>query len=65
MKILLLTVLFIGYPLGMLFSQIGGDGTYRFPDLTNSAKVAALGGTQISFTDNDVNLLKRYLCFDY
>jgi hypothetical protein len=56
MKALLLTLLLIGYPFGLLFSQIGGDGTYRFLDLTNSAKVAALGGTQIAFTDNDLDL---------
>jgi hypothetical protein len=55
-KTLLLTFLFIYYPFGLLFSQIGGDGTYRFLDLTNSAKVAALGGTQISFHDNDLEL---------
>ena len=56
MKIILLSILFLGYPFGILFSQIGGDGIYRFLDLTNSAKVAALGGTQIAFTDNDLDL---------
>jgi len=56
MKTLLLTLLLIGYPFCLLFSQIGGEGTYRFLDLTNSAKVAALGGTQIAFTDNDLEL---------
>jgi len=53
---LFLTLLLFGYPFCLLFSQIGGDGTYRFLDLTNSAKVAALGGTQIAFTDNDLEL---------
>jgi hypothetical protein len=56
MKNLFLALFLIGYPFGLLFSQIGGDGTYRFLDLTNSAKVAALGGTQIAFTDNDLDL---------
>ena len=56
MKNLFLTLLLIGYPFGLLFSQIGGEGVYRFLDLTNSAKVAALGGTQIAFTDNDLDL---------
>jgi len=56
MKKLFVILLLIGYPFGRLFSQIGGDGTYRFLDLTNSAKVAALGGTQIAFTDNDLEL---------
>jgi len=56
MKTLFLTLLLIGYPFCLLFSQIGGEGTYRFLDLTNSAKVAALGGTQVAFTDNDLDL---------
>ena len=56
MKNLFLALLFIVYPFGLIFSQIGGEGTYRFLDLTNSAKVAALGGTQIAFTDNDLDL---------
>ena len=56
MKILFYTILLIGYPFGLLFGQIGGEGTYRFLDLTNSAKVAALGGTQIAFSDNDLDL---------
>ena len=38
------------------FGQIGGSGTYQFLDLTNSAKMAALGGTQIALSDNDVAL---------
>lgn len=56
MKNLLLAVILITSPYCLLFSQIGGDGTYRFLDLTNSAKVAALGGTQIAFTSNDLDL---------
>ena len=38
------------------FGQTGGSGTYQFLDLTNSAKVAALGGDQIALSDNDVAL---------
>ena len=56
MKNLVLILLFIGYPFGWVFGQIGGDGIYRFLDITNSAKVAALGGSQISFTDDDLDL---------
>ena len=38
-------------------SQIGGEYTYQFLELTNSARIAALGGTQIAITDNeDLNL---------
>jgi len=39
------------------WSQIGGESTYQFLELTNSARVAALGGTQIAITDStDLNL---------
>jgi len=56
LKTLYLAILIIVCPFGFLYSQTFGDGTYRFLSLTNSAKVAALGGTQIAFTDNDLDL---------
>ncbi|MCK3682539.1 type IX secretion system protein PorQ [Maribellus sp. YY47] len=38
-------------------SQIGGEHTYQFLELTNSARIAALGGTQIAVPDSgDLNL---------
>jgi opacity protein-like surface antigen len=38
-------------------TQIGGESTYQFLELTNSARVAALGGTQVALTDtSDLNL---------
>ncbi len=38
-------------------AQIGGEYTYEFLELTNSARVAALGGTQIAIADSsDLNL---------
>ncbi len=38
-------------------SQIGGEATYQFLELTNSARVAALGGTQVALYDTlDLNL---------
>jgi hypothetical protein len=43
----------------MLFgqAQIGGENTYQFLELTNSARIAALGGNQISLLDTtDLNL---------
>lgn len=40
-----------------LFSQSGGDGAYDYLNLTNSARVASLGGQQISLFDNDMNLV--------
>jgi hypothetical protein len=38
-------------------AQIGGETTYQFLELTNSARMAALGGNQIALTDSsDLNL---------
>lgn len=38
-------------------AQIGGENTYQFLELTNSARMAALGGTQIAIADSgDLNL---------
>ncbi|MFV0590608.1 MAG: type IX secretion system protein PorQ [Draconibacterium sp.] len=38
-------------------AQIGGENTYQFLELTNSARIAALGGTQIAVPDSgDLNL---------
>jgi len=56
-KGLLIVIILVVYPFGLLFSQIGGEGTYQFVDLTNSARVAGLGGVQVAFTDNDLNLV--------
>ena len=38
-------------------AQIGGETTYQFLELTNSARIAALGGTQVALNDStDLNL---------
>lgn len=38
-------------------AQIGGENTYQFLELTSSARIAALGGTQIAISDTqDLNL---------
>lgn len=37
------------------FGQTGGVGTYKFLELPNSARVAALGGNLISISDGDLN----------
>jgi len=38
-------------------AQIGGEKTYQFLELTNSARIAALGGTQVAINDStDLNL---------
>lgn len=38
------------------YSQLGGTYSYAFLNLTNSARVAALGGEMVSIYDNDLNL---------
>ena len=38
------------------YSQLGGRNTYEFLNLTNSARIASLGGKVNSIWDNDLNL---------
>ena len=38
-------------------SQIGGTSAYQFLNLTNSARVASLGGKNISIDDDDLNMV--------
>lgn len=40
-----------------IYSQLGGTSAYKFLNLTNSARVASLGGQQISLYDNDLNIV--------
>jgi hypothetical protein len=56
MRIFLATLILL-LPAFNAFSQIGGKRTYGFLDLTNSARVASLGGKNISIRDNDLNLV--------
>jgi hypothetical protein len=40
-----------------VFGQIGGESTYDFLNLTNSARMAALGGNQVALSDSlDLNV---------
>ncbi len=39
-----------------LSGQLGGNATYAFLNLTNSARVASLGGKVVSIWDDDLNL---------
>jgi hypothetical protein len=41
----------------LLYSQVGGNSTYTFLKLTNSARVAAVGGDNISINDRDLNFV--------
>jgi hypothetical protein len=38
------------------YAQFGGQGTYHFLELPNSARVASMGGNLISIQDDDLNL---------
>jgi len=38
------------------YSQIGGDNTYEFLNLTNSARIASMGGNFLAIKDNDITL---------
>ena len=51
----LITLLVFVYP--KAFGQIGGESTYEFLRLTNSARMAALGGNQVALSDStDLNV---------
>ena len=53
--IILIALLIFVYPVA--FGQIGGEDTYEFLNLTNSARMAALGGNQIAINDStDLNV---------
>ncbi len=52
----LLLLLFSLFTINFANAQLGGSYSYAFLNLTNSARVAALGGEMISVYDNDLNL---------
>ena len=51
----LLFLIFVVYSFSS-FAQVGGESIYQFLDLPNSARVAALGGNNISLYDKDLNM---------
>ncbi len=52
----LLTIAMLGLLALQAEAQVGGYGTYKFLNYTNSARAAALGGNFLSINDNDVSL---------
>jgi len=53
--IILISLLTFVFPVA--YGQIGGENTYDFLNLTNSARMAALGGNQIAINDStDLNV---------
>lgn len=53
---LFIPILFLAVSLNC-FSQIGGNNTYEFLNLPNSARAASLGGNNISLNDHDLNFV--------
>ena len=51
-----LTFCFIIFFTNSMFGQIGGLGTFKFLNLPQNARVAALGGSSIFVFDGDVNM---------
>ncbi|NPA68640.1 MAG: type IX secretion system protein PorQ [Chlorobi bacterium] len=52
-------LIFIVFSAFTVNAQIGGNGVYDFLNLTNSARIAALGGVNISVYDDDLNFAKE------
>ena len=50
-------ILFFMLVLNQLFGQLGGTSTFSFLELTNSARLAALGGKNISNPDKDLSFV--------
>jgi hypothetical protein len=57
MRKVLLIIFFLGLIPAQSWAQKGGESTYGFLGLTNSARVAALGGEVVSLLDDDINLV--------
>lgn len=50
-------IVFLSIAFSNAFGQVGGESTYEFLNLTNSARMAALGGNQIAINDStDLNV---------
>jgi hypothetical protein len=54
-KVFLIILLFAGF-VTFLTAQIGGHYTYAFLNLTNSARVASLGGKSVALPGDDLNM---------
>ncbi len=57
MRKLIILIILQAFIYPMAFGQIGGEYTYDFLNLTNSARMAALGGNQVALNDStDLNV---------
>ncbi len=53
----LIIICILGFMAFQVHGQKGGESTYAFLGLTNSARVAALGGEVVSILDDDINMV--------
>ncbi|HET6559372.1 MAG TPA: hypothetical protein VFG54_18755, partial [Prolixibacteraceae bacterium] len=57
MRKLIVLIALVVFTFPVVFGQIGGESTYQFLELTNSARMAALGGNQVAINDStDLNV---------
>lgn len=57
MRKLIFLIALLVCTVSLAYSQIGGESTYQFLELTNSARMAALGGNQVAINDStDLNI---------
>ncbi len=52
----LLMIAILGLGAGQVDAQIGGYGTYKFLNYTNSARISAMGGSFLAVNDDDITL---------
>ena len=48
-----------------VFSQNGGDKTYKFLNIPTSARISALGGFNVSHIDGDLSFVGIVFCPEY
>lgn len=53
----IIIILLLSVVSNKIIGQLGGTSTFSFLELTNSARLAALGGKNISIPDNDLNFV--------
>ncbi|MBN1116305.1 MAG: type IX secretion system protein PorQ [Bacteroidales bacterium] len=53
----IICIFLLGFSVLLKGQSSGGDNAYDFLNVTNSARVASLGGQQISLCDDDLNLV--------
>ena len=55
-RFLFVSAILLSVTINSLFAQSGSSGTYEFLNLTNSARIASIGGNFLPVRDNDVTI---------